>query len=190
MPDPPDQDTSSVGHQIIGDFHLGEDGAVAYDALTEIESLYADFSEAMTEILQRDSTGDTRIPLKARERTLLLEFYTVVHAHVERLSAALLFEELADDQQGQSSSTFRFFRDEFSQQQREGLLFQTGIIDSGMKGELTKIRQARNTLVHEQHKRMYIDPNHKSESDVDRAFNVVTTLDAQLNDITGIDLRN
>lgn len=93
---------------------------------------------------------------------------------------------IADDSRNPEKS-FEFFQDDFSQYQRENLLFWSGIIDSGMKGEMKKIRDIRNELVHEQHKRMYIDLDNKVQSDIGRAYDKIHELDNMANDIMGID---
>lgn len=157
-----------------------EDTMTAYDGIGEIESLYEQVNEVVEEIEQRAPVNDTII-LTARERTRLLEFYVVGHAHLERLTTNLIYETIADKQLP-PKNTIKFFRD-FTQAEREELLYRVGVVDEGMKGEMKNIRDMRNQLVHQQHQRMYVSADEHLETMVDRAFAKIKELDDLLNEI-------
>jgi hypothetical protein len=170
------------------DFFVGGSGtAMSYSALSEIESLYERLSNSFEEIQEREPARDNIVVLTPDERTILLEFYTVVHAHIERISASMLYELIADKENRELSPTLEFFQEGLSQQKREELMFRAGLIDSGLKGEMAKVKLVRNQLVHEQHKRMFVDLDNKTDSDIDRAYDTVTELDEKLNELAGID---
>lgn len=177
-------------HGIEGadDFFVGESGtSMAYSALSEIQSLYEQLSDSFDEIQDREPARDNIVVLKPKERTELLEFYAVVHAHIEWVSACLLYESIADKENRKSEPTLEFFQEGLTQAKREELLFRAGLIDSGLKGEMSKVKSVRNQLVHEQQKRMFVDLDNKTKSDIDRAFDTVTKLDKTLNDLADID---
>lgn len=183
-------DQPEHGVEGADDFFLGDpETATAYSALSEIESLYEQLINSFEGIQEREPARDNVIVLTPKERTELLEFYTVVHAHIERVSACMLYEALADKENRESRPTLEFFREGLSQSKREEILFRTGLIDSGLKGEMAKVKSVRNELVHEQQKRMFVDLDNKTESDIDRAYDTVTNLDEKLNDLAEIDLR-
>lgn len=181
--------TEQPSHGVDGaeDIFVGDSGAgIAYSALSEIEPLYEELSDSFEEIQNREPARDNIVVLKPEERTKLFEFYAVVHAHIERLSACMLYEYIADKENRKPESTLGFFQDGLSQSKREELLFRAGLIDSGLKGEMGKIKTVRNQLVHEQQKRMYVNLDNKTKSDIDRAYNTVEKLDKSLNDLAGI----
>jgi hypothetical protein len=176
-------------HGIEGtdDFFIGE-GMIGYSALSEIESLYEQLSDSFEEVQDREPARDNIVVLKPEERTELLEFYAVVHAHIEWVSACLLYESIADKENRERKPTLDFFQDDLTQSKREELLFRAGLIDSGLKGEMAKVKSVRNQLVHEQQKRMFVNLDNKTKSDIDRAYDTVAELDEKLNDLAGIDL--
>jgi hypothetical protein len=168
------------------DFFVGDSGTdFAYSALSEIESLYEQLSESFEEIQHREPARGNIVVLTPEERAELLEFYTVVHAHIERISACILYEAIADKENRKPEPTLEFFREELSQMKREELLFRAGLIDSGLKGEMAKVKSVRNQLVHEQHKRMYVNLDNKTDSDIDRAYHTVAELDERLDELAG-----
>ena len=170
------------------DFFVGDSGAdFSYSALSEIESLYDQLSDTFEEIQRREPATDNIVVLTPEERTELLEFYTVVHAHTEWVSACMLYESIADKENREPEPTLEFFREGLSQSKREELLFRAGLIDSGLKGEMAKIKSVRNQLVHEQQKRMYVNLDNKTDSDIDRAYHTVEELDERLDELAGID---
>lgn len=183
MPDEPEV-RSADGPDEIDDFWVGESGSSSYDAIGEIDRIYNEFAEVMDDIESREPARDNITPLKPKERTLLLEFYSVIHAHLERQTAIILYEEIGGKTERDPWSTIKFFQQNFSQSKREDLLFHMELIDSGLKGELAKVRQARNELVHNQHKRMYIDGDNKSKSDIERARETVRKVESLLDEVT------
>lgn len=179
--------TPDHGIESANDFFVGESGdAFSYDALSDIDVLHERLQDAFNDITDREPVAGSVVVLTSEERTKLLEFYTVAHSHLERICSMIMNNTIADDSRNPEKS-FEFFQDDFSQYQRENLLFWSGIIDSGMKGEMKKIRDIRNELVHEQHKRMYIDLDNKVQSDIGRAYDKIHELDNMANDIMGID---
>ena len=163
----------------LDDTHLSEDsGLIAYDSKSEIERIHTALSEALERVEERDPEARGLTLLTEKERTLLLEFFTVATATIERDSTSILTEQIApDDNRGDAHE---FLQKNFNQKQREGLLYHTGIINTGLKGELAKIRQRRNELVHEQLARRYLDDIDAVSADVDRALRAVEKLDEKL----------
>ena len=109
-----------------------------------------------------------------------MEFYVVGHAHLERISAIILYEAIGDKSL-KPWNTINFFR-EFSQQEREGLLYRIGVIDEGMKGEMKNIRSMRNDLVHNQVDRMRLPADEHLGTKINRAFSKLQELDKRLDD--------
>lgn len=169
------------------DFFVGDpESGFAYSALSEIEELYERLSRSFEDIEEREPARDNVVVLTPEERTQLLEFYAIAHAHIERLSACMLYEYIADKENREREPTLDSFQERLSQSQRAELLFRAGLIDSGLKGEMAKIKSVRNQLVHEQQKRMYVNLDNKTKSDVDRAYDTVAELDERLNELAGI----
>jgi len=171
------------------DFFVGDsDTEMAYSALSEIKTLYEQLSNSFNEIQNREPERDNIVVLTPQERTELLEFYTVVHTHIEWISTRMLYESLADKENREPEPTMDFFQEDLTQSKREELLFRTGLIDSGLKGEMAKVKSVRNKLVHQQQKRMFVNLDNKTKSDIDRAYDTVTELDENLNELTNISL--
>ena len=171
---------TETGSTVIDDIHIGgEETTTAYDGFGEITDLYQRLDEVVDDIEQRKSVNGA-IKLKPDERSHLLEFYVVGHAHLERISAIILYEAIGDKDQ-KPWNTINFFR-EFSQQEREGLLYRLGVIDEGMKGEMKNIRSMRNDLVHNQVDRMHLPADEHLGTKINRAFSKLQELDKRLDD--------
>lgn len=160
----------------VDDIWIGEE-RFAYDSLKEIDRLYDKFSQKMEDIEERSSKNNPVVVLKPEERTKFLEYYTVVYSHIERLAAIALFETIVNKSSRDQENGLDFFRDEFTQSKREDMLYWAGLIDSGLKGEMARVRKKRNDLTHNQQKRMYIDFSDASSSDVKRARDTVYKLE-------------
>jgi len=168
----------------LDDIHLSEDSEIiAYDSKSEIERIHQALSEALEEIAEREPEARGYTLLTEKERTLLLEFFTVATATIERDSTSLLTHELTQEELNHTKSAHDFFKDNFNQQQREGLLYYAGFVDSGLKGELAKVRKRRNELVHEQLARRYLEDVDEIMADVDRALRVIEKLEKQLDEV-------
>ena len=172
----------------IDDIWVGEhkNQPIAYDAMSEIERIHDALTDALKDVAEREPEPRGVTLLSQRERTLLLELFAIASAHIERNSTNILYEKLADKENREKRSTRDYFQDHFNQNQREGLLYRCGIIDSGLKGELAKVRQRRNELVHKQIKRRYLSDVNAIKGDSGRALRAAKKLDELANELIGV----
>lgn len=157
---------------------------IAHDSLSEVNLIHEALTESLEEVRDRESGPDGKTLLTQRERTLLLEYFTVSAAIIEKASAGILSRKLGPEDQEQSAPPHKFYQNEFTQKQREGILYHSGIIDSGLKGELSKVRKRRNDLVHNQLSRKYLEDVRGVEADVDRAYRATKELVELNRDLT------
>ena len=106
----------------------------------------------------------------------VIEYFALVSALIERMSTLILVEELADDQYVESTSTERMFQEDMSQELREDLLLRTGVIDDGLKGELSRVRKTRNNLFHEINHSILLNGFENIESELDRTIKTYNKL--------------
>lgn len=151
---------------------------IAYDANSESERIHKSLIDALETVEEREPESRGMTLLTEQERTLLLEFFTVSAANIERLSASILTHEIASEEFDHERGAHNYFWNELSQSDREGLLYYSGLIDSGLKGELARVRQRRNELVHEQISRRYVSDVNKLKADADRAMRSIQKLDS------------
>lgn len=77
----------------------------------------------------------------------LEEFFTLAGQMIEVLSVELIMEEVVADSRDSSSTRDRIARK--SQREREWLLWVTGIISDGEKGEIRRTYDLRSSVVHD-----------------------------------------
>lgn len=181
MEDKSDNEYPSSKIEDLEDMEIAE-RSVALDDLKEVEIIYEALAEELAKIRNRDQELEWAHVLTQRERTLILEYFVISSAVIERLSTMTLFEFVIPEEEkvrkgGESEPGKEFFKSNLNQNRRERLLFECGIIDSGLKGELAKVRQIRNELVHDVFQRRLLEETEEIESDVDRALRAVNKLD-------------
>lgn len=111
-----------------------EDDIVEVERLEDADNL----GEIPTEEIYRLSDQD------ANE---LLSFYLTTAAEIEQESALIINAEIFDWGMKREGS-FDFIMGNFTQSDREDMLFYLGLIDEGLKGELARVRKRRNELAH------------------------------------------
>lgn len=171
----------------IDDIFLPENDnqPIAYDATSESKRIHQTLCDELEEMESRSSADGDPILLTERQRTLLLEFFTVCSANIERLSATLLTTKLASDEHTQGHKAHEFFQNDINQAVREEILYFSGLIDEGIKGELARVRRRRNKLVHKQVYRRYISDVHGVKADVDRAIRSLEKLESIWDELKG-----
>lgn len=101
-------------------------------------------------------------------------FYTLANEVIQGLAGELINQELFDEER-QSDSSLGVAR-ELPQEVKEDLLFYSGLVDNGLKGEMVNIRKIRNKLIHDLRNRHYLDEIENVESRLSRAFDVINEL--------------
>ena len=166
-------DTYSMGDD--GDFvkesHIEIDGP-----LDEIETIHSHLVEELENARSRDGHLDNVTILSQRERVLLLEFFTITHAVIEDYSTRLLENELLKEEHQSEDYSNQLFQRHLTQGQREELMWEVGIIEGGLKGELKQVRQARNQLVHDRGERMALSSIEEWKANSDRGVRAVRKL--------------
>ncbi|AZQ16038.1 hypothetical protein DOS48_14265 (plasmid) [Halorubrum sp. PV6] len=77
----------------------------------------------------------------------MLSFYISIVAETETLSTLILSAEVFDHGRKRKGS-YEFLSESFTQKHKEDMLFYLGMIDEGLKGELSRLRKRRNELAH------------------------------------------
>lgn len=101
-------------------------------------------------------------------------FFTLANEIVQSLAGEIINEELFEEDL-QSDSSLGVAR-ELPQQAKEDLLFYSGIIDNGVKGEMANVRKTRNKLIHDLRNRQYLSDIESIESRMVRTTNVINEL--------------
>lgn len=101
-------------------------------------------------------------------------FYTLANEVIQGLAGELINSELFDGER-QSDSSLGVAR-ELPQEVKEDILFYSGLIDDGLKGEMVNIRRTRNKLIHDLRNRHYLDKIENVESRLSRAYKVINEL--------------
>lgn len=107
------------------------------------------------DIVEKESFGETLADVEIEEYYKLshedakdlLSFYITTSAMVEQESALIINAYAFNFGMNQRGS-LKFLQEELTQSTREDMLYYLGIIDSGLKGELARVRQRRNELAH------------------------------------------
>jgi len=118
------------------------------DIHNELKDIREALIEAVEKAEERSNSNDDRIRLSERERMIFLEFFTVSHALIESQSIFLLKTKLIDHEYYDHEVT-EWLTERFpTQKKREDFLHDCEVIGAGLKGEMKKVRQLRNDLVH------------------------------------------
>ena len=115
-----------------------------------------------------DNLGDIPIEEKYRltdeDANELLSFYITTAAEIEQESSLIINAAVFDFGLKREGS-LQFLNENFTQRDREDMLYYLGIIDDGLKGELARVRKRRNELAHTN--------QHNEIEDVDRVQNSI-----------------
>lgn len=114
----------------------------------------------------------------------ITEFIVTSQILIEEASVELLREELIDERYKESSDTDTLLNRRMSQREREELLLRTGIIDSGLKGEMKNIRTTRNNLAHKVGESILLESIDDLSSELDRTLDTVNKIRGMLSDNT------
>ncbi|WP_157078558.1 hypothetical protein [Halalkalicoccus paucihalophilus] len=95
-------------------------------------------------------------------------------------SVIALREGIIASEHRQSKETNEFLEERLTQGSREELLFRTGAIDSGLKGEMKQAREFRNEIIHNSSKRKVIEDTENIEDQVNRGHRIVDKLWEQI----------
>jgi hypothetical protein len=109
-------------------------------------------------------------------------FYTLANEIVQALAGEIIDKELFHENR-RGKSSLEVAR-ELPQEVKEDLLFYSGIIDNGLKGEMANVRLVRNKLIHDIRNRQYLTEIENIESRLSRAFNVINELHVLMYDHT------
>jgi len=94
-----------------------------------------------------DVPKEERYRLTDEDANELLSFYITTAADVESMSALIINADVFDFGMKREGS-LQFLNENFTQRDREDMLYYLGLIDDGLKGELARIRKRRNELAH------------------------------------------
>jgi len=156
-------------------FEGGQYGYMGEPATAEFKELY----RFLTMNLERDRAVDKGPDgvsyLLEETGNRLVQYFVIGSSIIEYFSSEVLYMELVDENR-QSKSIYSFFRESLQQWEREELLFCCGIIDSGLKGDLNRARDARNKLVHSLHEHRYVSEDGMLLEDVEKTKSAVDGL--------------
>ena len=135
------------------------------------ETLYEQI-QTQLEDFDGESTFDDELG-----ESLLLYFLTA-NALLERHSIEFLAQSRVSDEMENYDSLKSFFDNELTQSKRESLLHAAGLIDDGLKGEMSQTRKIRNKVAHNPQKGLMLSEDHQQfEADVDRAYRAVNRIE-------------
>jgi len=153
----------------------GQYGYMGEPATAEFKELY----RFITMNLERDCTVDKGPEgvsyLLEETGNRLVQYFVIGSSIIEYFSSEILYMKLVGEDR-QSKSTYSFFRENLQQWEREELLFCCGIVDSGLKGDLNRARDARNELVHSLHEHRYVSEDGTLLEDVEKTKSAVDGL--------------
>lgn len=132
------------------------DGSLKNDPGEEIEALRDQTLECIEMFDADQPTEESPYFMSPKESTQLFTFFTMAAAVTEELSIGLLAKHLTDTETSSEKSSTEFFQKKFNQKRRQNLLFHTGIVGAGTKGEMEKLRNHRNTIVHDHRERKLV----------------------------------
>ncbi|WP_152424782.1 hypothetical protein [Natronococcus jeotgali] len=144
-----------------------------------LEKRLEDYEEE--DILERKNVGDNLGDIQTTEHYLLkpndanelLSFYITTAAAIESESALIINAysfNFGLDREGSLDFLYNL-----RQKDREDMIYYLGLIDSGLKGELAKVRKRRNEFAHSQDHRI-IDDIETEKANIKRAYNAMEKL--------------
>lgn len=120
------------------------------------------------------STSEILVPDRISRQHL--SYFAMVSAIIEQRSALLIKEILITSEFREDENVSRFVEEKMSQNRRDRLLHNCGIVDGPLLSDMQKIRGKRNRLVHRAHERRYVEPK-KFANVTKTAFQVANELD-------------
>ncbi|GAB7013626.1 hypothetical protein [Halolamina salina] len=135
-----------------------EDGEEELDSLSErqFERLQNSLKEyGEDDIIEREKIGDNLDEIEKEElyklsdgdASELISFYITTSALIEQESI-LIINAYVFDFGSNGRGSIEFLEQNLNQHDREAMLYHLGLIDSGLKGELSRVRRKRNDLAH------------------------------------------
>lgn len=152
------------------------------DVHNELKNIRDALIEAVENAEERSDSSDERIYLSERERMIFLEFFTVSHALIESHSIFLLKTEIIDHEYYDHEVTEWLIERFSTQKKREKFLHDCGVIGDGLKGEMKKVRQLRNDLVHNYDERQSIETPHQVKDKANAAIRTLERLEEKIED--------
>ena len=108
-------------------------------------------------------------------------FFTLANEVMQGISGEILNDTIVvEDRRGDSSLNMA---KDLPQEVKEDLLYYTGLVDEGVKGEMANVRRTRNKLIHDLRNRHYLISIDNVESRLARTFDVINEL-SKINDGT------
>lgn len=112
----------------------------------------------------------------------MTEFIVISQVLIEQASVDLLKKELIDERYSDSNKTDDLINRRMSQNEREELLLRTGIIDAGLKSNLSEIRTTRNNLAHKMGESVLLKSIDDVSSQLDKTMETVNEIRSMCND--------
>lgn len=110
-----------------------------------------------------------------------MSFYISIVAKFETRCTLIINAEVFDFGTKREGS-YEFLSESFTQKNKEDMLFYLGIIDEGLKGEMSRVRKRRNELAHtDQHHE--VENINNIKSDIKRAKKAREKLNAVANKV-------
>lgn len=131
--------------------------------------------------------ADSRQELENLVKSVLLAddiylFFTLSASLLESISVEMLHLGLISEKHQNSKKSLHFVKN-LSQKQRTEFLFRTETIESGLKGEMDRIREIRNDLTHEVRQRFLQDSIENLEDEIRRGIRAVNRLHENYNGV-------
>ncbi|EMA48663.1 MULTISPECIES: hypothetical protein [Halococcus] len=158
-------------------------GSLRNDPEQEIKSLRDQTLECIEQFDVDDVNEDGRYFMSPDESTQLFTYFTMVAAVIEELSIGLLAEVLTDTETSSVKSSSEFFERKLTQERRQNLLLHTGIIDEGTHGEMEKLRNHRNTIVHSYRQRKFVRDLDETRDMINGGYRVTERLWGKFRDV-------
>ena len=135
------------------------------------EVLYTKVKDQIQDLDEEDTFNDDLA------ESLLLYFLTA-NALLERHSIEYLVQSRVSEEYENYDEMKSFFDEELNQSKRESLLYAAGLIDDGLKGEMSKTRRRRNKLAHNPERGITLSKNRRElKADIDRAYRAINRIE-------------
>lgn len=151
-------------------------GVFKSDPLEEIKNLRSQAMDSIQNFDQNDRDGEGRYILDPGDSIQLFTYFTMTAAILEELSIVLLSNELTDTDTSSKTSSSAYFENDLTQYQRQKLLLHCGIIGDGIHGEMDRIRNHRNDIVHSSRQRKLVENMNEIEDKVNAGVRAVEDL--------------
>lgn len=119
-----------------------------------------------------EDKAEKKIALDSSDDVLL--FFTLSNEIIRSLSGEILNKKIVDESLRSESSLSSM--NNLDPKTQENLLYYSGAIDSGLKGEIVRVRKTRNKLVHDLRQRHLLSGLNNLESRIDRTVSTINNL--------------